>query len=52
MINACCFYRYEIIRERTIADAILDRLIHQLPRIELSGESMRRKRKMINKEKD
>lgn len=35
---------YEIIGEKTIADAILDRLIHQSHRIELKGESMRRKR--------
>ena len=42
---------YEIIGEKTIADAILDRLIHQSHRIELEGESMRRKRKKINEEK-
>lgn len=36
---------YDIIGEKTIADAILDRLIHQSHRIELGGESMRRKRK-------
>ena len=41
---------YEIIGEKTIADAILDRLIHQSNRIELAGESMRRKRKLINTE--
>ena len=41
---------YEIIGEKTIADAILDRLIHQSHRIELEGESMRRKRKKINEE--
>lgn len=41
---------YEIIGEKTIADAILDRLIHQSHRIELAGESMRRKRKKINQE--
>ena len=41
---------YEIIGEKTIADAILDRLIHQSHRIELAGESMRRKRKLINSE--
>jgi len=39
---------YEIIGEKTIADAILDRLIHQSHRIELAGESMRKKRNMIN----
>ena len=43
---------YDIIGEKTIADAILDRLIHQSHRIELTGESMRRKRKLINKEID
>lgn len=41
---------YEIIGEKTIADAILDRLIHQSHRIELAGESMRRKRKLLNEE--
>lgn len=35
---------YETIGEKTIADAILDRLIHGSNRIELEGESMRRKR--------
>ena len=35
---------YDIIGEKTIADAILDRLIHIVLRIELSGESMRKKR--------
>ena len=35
---------YEVIGEKTIADAILDRLIHQSHRIELMGESMRKKR--------
>ena len=35
---------YEVIGEETIADAILDRLIHTSHRIELKGESMRRKK--------
>ena len=35
---------YDIIGEKTIADAIMDRLIHQAHRIELSGESMRKKK--------
>lgn len=35
---------YDIIGEKTIADAILDRLIHNSHRIELSGESMRKKK--------
>jgi|ERR1035437_112784 DNA replication protein DnaC len=40
---------YDIIGEKTIADAVLDRLIHQSHRIELHGESMRKK-KSINRE--
>ncbi|MCY1660182.1 IS21-like element helper ATPase IstB [Chryseobacterium sp. SL1] len=35
---------YDIIGEKTIADAILDRLIHQAHRLELQGESMRKKK--------
>ncbi len=35
---------YEIIGNPTIADAILDRLVHNAYRIELSGESMRKRR--------
>jgi len=42
---------YEIIGEKTIADAVLDRLIHQSHRIELKGESMRKKRSKIVTEK-
>ncbi len=34
---------HEIIGEQTIADAILDRIVHQAHRIELSGESMRKR---------
>ena len=33
---------YDIIGENTIADAILDRLIHQAHRVELKGESLRK----------
>ena len=36
---------YDIIGESTVADAILDRLVHTSYRIELSGESMRKKKK-------
>lgn len=43
---------YETIGEKTIADAILDRLIHQAHRIELTGESMRRKRTTLNEKND
>jgi DNA replication protein DnaC len=34
---------YDVIGEKTVADAILDRLVHQSLRIELKGESLRRK---------
>jgi len=34
---------YEIIGEKTIADAVLDRIVHKSLRIELFGESLRRK---------
>ena len=33
---------YEVIGESTIADAILDRLVHKAHRMELKGESMRK----------
>jgi len=33
---------YDIIGEKTVADAILDRLVHDAQRIELQGESMRK----------
>jgi DNA replication protein DnaC len=36
---------HEIIGESTVADAILDRLVHTAHRLELSGESMRKRRK-------
>jgi DNA replication protein DnaC len=35
---------YEIIGDPTIADAILDRLVHNAYRIELAGDSMRKRR--------
>ena len=35
---------YEIIGNPTLADAILDRIVHNAYRIELSGESMRKQR--------
>ncbi|MFV0375978.1 MAG: ATP-binding protein [Mangrovibacterium sp.] len=34
-----------------MADAIMDRLVHQSHRIELTGESMRRKKKMVSDQK-
>lgn len=46
---------YEVIGEQTIADAILDRIIHDAHRLELKGESMRKKRGILiegNKENE
>lgn len=37
---------YDVIGESTVADAILDRLVHTSHRIELSGESMRKKKRI------
>ena len=36
---------YDIIGEQTIANAILDRIVHQAHRLELKGESLRKRRK-------
>ncbi|MEN9348389.1 MAG: hypothetical protein RLZZ77_1900 [Bacteroidota bacterium] len=36
---------HEVIGEQTIADAILDRIVHDAHRIEMHGESMRKKNK-------
>ena len=33
---------HEVIGEKTIADAILDRIVHDAHRVELSGESLRK----------
>lgn len=41
---------HEIIGEQTIADAILDRIVHDAHRIEMKGDSLRRKRKPKNEE--
>ena len=38
---------HDIIGEQTIADAILDRIIHDAHRIEMSGESMRKMQKRV-----
>lgn len=35
---------HEVIGEKTVADAILDRIIHESHRLELTGESLRKKR--------
>jgi DNA replication protein DnaC len=40
---------YDLIGEATIADAILDRLVHSSHRIDLKGESYRKKMSTINK---
>ena len=37
---------YEIIGDQTLADAILDRIVHDAQRIELQGDSLRKKRKL------
>ena len=34
---------YDVIGEKTVADAILDRIVHTSQRIELEGESLRKK---------
>jgi DNA replication protein DnaC len=36
---------YDVINDKTIADAMLDRIVHQAFRIELNGESMRKLKK-------
>ncbi|WP_449305170.1 IS21-like element helper ATPase IstB [Pedobacter petrophilus] len=38
---------YDIIGEKTIADAVLDRIVHHSLRVELFGESMRRRNSKI-----
>jgi DNA replication protein DnaC len=42
---------YDIIGEQTVADAILDRIVHESHRLELKGESMRKKNRIINETK-
>jgi DNA replication protein DnaC len=39
---------HEIIGEKTLADAILDRIVHQSIRIELYGDSLRKKQKVAH----
>lgn len=41
---------HEIIGEQTIADAILDRIVHDAHRIEMKGESLRKKKQPKNQE--
>jgi DNA replication protein DnaC len=38
---------HDLIGDPTLADAILDRLIHNAFKIHLTGESMRKNRKML-----
>lgn len=39
---------YDVIGEKTIADAILDRIIHDAHRLELKGESLRKKKNILH----
>jgi len=43
---------YDIIGEKTLADAIMDRIVHNSHRLDLKGESMRRTRNKNNTEND
>jgi DNA replication protein DnaC len=43
---------HENIRDSTIADAVLDRLVHNAYKINLKGESMRKLRSNLTKQKD
>lgn len=38
---------YEVIGEKTVADAILDRIIHESHRLELEGESLRKRTNLM-----
>lgn len=42
---------YEVIGEQTIADAILDRIVHTAHRLELAGESLRKRKKATDEYK-
>ena len=42
---------HEVIGEQTIADAILDRIVHDAHRLEMKGESLRKKREPKTEEK-
>ena len=39
---------HDAMQDPTLADAILDRLVHNAYKLELKGESMRRKRSMLD----
>lgn len=40
---------HELIADNTIADAILDRIVHRAHRIKLKGDSMRKQQKIVDK---
>jgi DNA replication protein DnaC len=39
---------YDVIGEKTLADAILDRLVHDANRVNIDGDSMRKNRNLRN----
>jgi DNA replication protein DnaC len=39
---------HDVIGEKTIADAVLDRIVHTAHRIEMIGESLRKKQQLLN----
>ena len=39
---------HEIIKEKTVADAIMDRLVHNAHRVDIKGDSMRKKKQKLN----
>jgi DNA replication protein DnaC len=39
---------YDVIGEKTVADAILDRLVHDANRVDIDGDSMRKNKKLRN----
>ena len=39
---------HDVIGEKTIADAVLDRIVHNAHRIEMIGESLRKKQQLLN----
>lgn len=43
---------YDAMQDPTLADAILDRLVHNAYKIELTGESMRRKKSRLDRQAD
>jgi DNA replication protein DnaC len=39
---------HDVIGEKTVADAILDRIVHNAYRIEMVGESLRKRQSLLN----